>query len=231
MRGSSLGERPPPSSPVVPSSPVPESSSIGLRRGFSDEDLRELVQLLRHAPLLLDHLGERNHLDVAVAPDRDHAAFALDDQLDRGDPESRGPDPVDRRWRPAALKVTEHGDPRLEAGVTLDGAGEDVADSSLRQPDVTERILLRLAPKLSLLLRDARPLGDHDDAEELALSAPAVEVRDDLGEGTLELGDDEEVGAAGHTTHHRYPAGVAAHDPDHPYPMLPGRRRGQAAES
>src|SRR5207245_10366220 len=94
---------------------------------------------------------------------------------------------------------TEHGDPRLEAGVALDGAGEDVADSSLRQPDVTERILLRLAAQLSLQLCDARPLGDHDDAEELALSAAAVEVRDDLGEGELELGDDAAVGGAGRT--------------------------------
>src|SRR5438034_644902 len=82
-------------------------------------------------------------------------------------------------------------------------------------PVVPERILLRLAAKLSLQLCDARPLGDHDDAEELALSAPAVEVRDDLGEGKLELGDDDEVGAAGHTTHQRYPAGVPAHDLDH----------------
>src|SRR5207248_10518889 len=115
--------------------------------------------------------------------------------------EPRSPDPRGRRWRPTALEVTEYRDPRAGARLALDGAGEDVADSSLGQPDVTERILLRLAAKLSLQLCDARPLGDHDDAEELALSAPAVEVRDDLGEGELELGDDDEVGAAGHTTH------------------------------
>src|SRR2546423_13951558 len=72
IRGSSLETRPPPSSPVVPSSPVPDSSSIGLcREGFVffDEDPGELVQLLWHATGRLDHLGDGHHPDVAVAPD------------------------------------------------------------------------------------------------------------------------------------------------------------------
>ena len=82
---------------MVPSSPLPARSSIRLRRtaGFLDEDLGELVQLLGHAPCFLDHLRQRYHLDLAVAPDWDHAALALNDQLDRRDAEASGPDPVD----------------------------------------------------------------------------------------------------------------------------------------
>src|SRR6266487_1182675 len=97
IRTSSLGTRPPPSNPVVPSSPVPESSSIGLRREepFLAEDLAEPVQLLRHAPGFLDHLGQGYDLDIAVAADGADAAPAFDDQLDSGDPQARRPDPVD----------------------------------------------------------------------------------------------------------------------------------------
>src|SRR5205807_7934902 len=74
IRGSSLAARPPPSKPVMPSSPVPDSSSIGFLRARGPdvllEDLAEVVQLLGHAPCLLDHFGQGHHLDVAVATDR-----------------------------------------------------------------------------------------------------------------------------------------------------------------
>src|SRR2546427_8098288 len=68
IRGSSLGARPPPRRPVVPSSPVPDSSSILLRRDrvSFDEDLRELVQLLGHAPPLFCHFRERDGPAVAL---------------------------------------------------------------------------------------------------------------------------------------------------------------------
>src|ERR1700756_4493752 len=93
IRGSSFAERPPPSRPVVPSSPVPARSSIRLRRARDLlEDFAEVVQLLRHAPRLFDHLGQWHDLDVAVAPDWYDAALALDDQLDRGHPEPRRPE-------------------------------------------------------------------------------------------------------------------------------------------
>src|SRR5262245_47302078 len=101
---SSFATRPPPSRPVVPSSPVPERSSRRLRRGAAREallaeDLVELVELLGHPAAALDNFCQRHDLDVAVAPDRDHPAIALDDQLDGGHAKSCGPDAVDRRRR------------------------------------------------------------------------------------------------------------------------------------
>src|SRR5260370_23311119 len=81
MRGSSLAVRPPPSSPVVPSSPVPDSSSIGLWRApgpaFFLEDLAEGVQLLGHPMGFLYHFGPRHHLHTPVSPERDHPPPAL----------------------------------------------------------------------------------------------------------------------------------------------------------
>src|SRR5690348_5488237 len=181
MRGSSFGERPPPSKPVVPSSPVPARSSIGFRRARDlFEDFAEVVQLLRHAPCLFDHVGQGHDLDVAVAPDRYHAALALDDELDGGDAEPRRPESVHRRRRSATLQVTKDRDAGLESGLAFDAAREQVADATLRQPDVTEGILLGLAAQLSLELRDVGALGDDDDAEQLAFAAPAVQVRDDV---------------------------------------------------
>src|SRR5436309_15976266 len=97
-RGSSFRARPPPSRPVVPSPPVPASSSIRFLRARAGscllEDLAEVVQLLGHAPCFLDHLGQGDHLDVAIAPDRDHPALAADDQLDRRDAKPGRPDAV-----------------------------------------------------------------------------------------------------------------------------------------
>src|SRR5207248_8472873 len=172
IRGSSFETRPPPSSPVVPSSPVPESSSIGLCRDglvFLDEDLGELVQLLGHAPSLLDDLGDRHHLDVAVAPDRDHAALALHDELDGRHAKTGRPDPVDRRRRAATLQVAEDRHPGLETGIPLHRAGEDVANAALGETGMPERVLLGFPALLSLQLGDAGPFRDDDDAEELAL--------------------------------------------------------------
>src|SRR2546422_6479755 len=137
-------------------------------------DLAELVQLLRHAPGFLDHLGQGYYLDIAVAADGDDAALAFDDQLNGGDPQARCPDPVDGRGRTAPLKVAEHGHAGLEACLALDRARQQIADAALGQPDVAERILLRLAAGLALQLGDARALGDHDDAEELAFATPPV---------------------------------------------------------
>jgi hypothetical protein len=91
--------------------------------------------------------------------------------------------------------VTQHRDPGLEAGLVLDGAGQDVADAALGQSGVAERVLLGLAPLLLFELGDVRALGDDDDAEKLALTAAAVEVGGDIGERDRELRDDDQVGA------------------------------------
>src|SRR5260370_39664310 len=108
IRGSSLLARPPPSSPVEPSSPDPASSSIFfLRDGTSRllEDPAQFVKLPGNATRFLHHVGQRHNLDVAITPDRDHPALPRDDQLDPGHPQTGRPDPVRLRGRSASLQV------------------------------------------------------------------------------------------------------------------------------
>src|SRR5258708_14846494 len=215
MRGSSLAARPPPSKPVLPSSPVPASSSIlflrvaGTRR--LPKDSVEVVQLLRHPPGFFDHVRDWYNLDVAIAPDRDDPTLAADDQLDSRDSEAGRPYAIDRAGRTAALEMPEHGDSCFNTGVPVDAAGEHVADAALGQPDVAERIFRSLPLRVFLELWNVRTLGDDDDAEQLALASPAVEVSDHLGKGYLELGDDDQVGAARNAALQRHPSGVSAH--------------------
>src|SRR4029077_20755850 len=132
------------------------------------------VELLRHPPRFLDDLREGDHLDVAVSTDRYHPAPAGRDQLHRLDAEAGGPEPVRRRGRAAALEMPEHGHPRLESSLALDAAGQQVADAALREPDMTERVLLGLASRLAVELRDVGALGHHDDAEQLPVATAAV---------------------------------------------------------
>src|SRR5258708_30863716 len=83
IRGSSLAARPPPSSPVVPSSPVPDSSSIGLWRApgpaLLPADLSEGAQLPWHAVGFLYHFVQRHPPHPAAAPARDPPPPALPD--------------------------------------------------------------------------------------------------------------------------------------------------------
>src|SRR5258708_26499615 len=75
IRGSSLRARPPPRSPVEPSSPDPASSTILFLRGATPrllEDPAHFVKLPADATRFPDHLGEGHNLDVPVAPDSTH---------------------------------------------------------------------------------------------------------------------------------------------------------------
>ena len=67
-----------------------------------------------------------------------------------------------------------------------------------------------------------RALGDDDDAEKLAVAPSPVEVADHLLEGELELGDDDEVGAARKASHQGDPARVPAHHLDDHHAMVCG---------
>src|SRR5438874_8346918 len=177
MRGSSLRARPPPRSPVVPSSPEAVSSSIRFLRGtLLSEDPAELVEILWHAPGLGDHVDQRHDLHAAVAPDRDDPALPRHDQVGRAGAEPRGPDAIGRRRRPAALEVAEHGHPRLEAGLPLEAAGEEVAHAPLGAAHMAEGGGFALT-RVGLDAGDADPLGHDDDAEQPAVAAALVEVR------------------------------------------------------
>jgi hypothetical protein len=126
--------------------------------------------------------------------------------------------------------MPKHGHARLEAGFALHVAGEKVADSALGKPDVSESVLLRLPLALSFELGDPRAFRDHDDAEQLSLPAPAVQVRDHLLERDLELRDEDQVGPAGDAPHHSDPARVTTHDLDHHHAMVCGGGRVQPVE-
>src|SRR5690348_15286080 len=97
--------------------------------------------------------------------------------------------------------MAEHRDARLEPGLAFDVRRQQVADAALGEADVPERVLVALAPTVPIELRDVRPFGHDDDAEEPALSAAPVEMRGDLGQADRELGNDDQVGAAGDAAH------------------------------
>ena len=93
--------------------------------------------------------------------------------------------------------MAEDRDPRFEPGLALDQPGQRIADAALGELHVAERIGFRGGAGLVLELRDVSTFRDDDDAEELALATPAVKMADDVAEGQRELGDDDQVGAAG----------------------------------
>src|SRR5258708_12734318 len=71
MRGSSLAARPPPSKPVLPSSPVPASSSILFFRVAGTRRLPaysvHVLHLLRHPPRFFHHVRTRSNLAAPLA--------------------------------------------------------------------------------------------------------------------------------------------------------------------
>src|SRR2546428_7639831 len=77
------------------------------------EHAGEGVKLLGHAAGLPDDIGEGDHLDLAVAADRDHPTLSVGDQLCRPNAPARGPDAVGRRRRDASPDGSEHRDPGL----------------------------------------------------------------------------------------------------------------------
>jgi hypothetical protein len=109
--------------------------------------------------------------------------------------------------------VAEHGRPRLESGALLDLALQPLADPA--QPHVTELVLGPVAAdRLHRALPRLRALGhDHDREVAPALVAPAHEPAD-LVDVERALGDQDDVGPAGHPRPQRDPARVAAHHLD-----------------
>ena len=85
-----------------------------------------------------------------------------------------------------------------------------VADAA--EPDVPERVELAVGEDHRALGRRGT-LGDHDDRRVVALE-PRLDVLADLLDVERDLGDQDDVGAAGHAGVQRDPAGVAAHDLD-----------------
>src|SRR5260370_42539239 len=106
--------------------------------------------------------------------------------------------------------MAERGNPRLEAGLSLDHARQRVAYPALGELDVAERICLPGSTGLLLELRDVGAFGDHDDAEELAFPAAPVEMPDDVPQRERELGNDDQVSSAGHPAEERHPSRGAA---------------------
>src|SRR2546423_5377191 len=107
--------------------------------------------------------------------------------------------------------MTEHRDPRLEAGRLLDPGAERIAHALFRELDMTEGIAL-LCRGRHRHRRFERPhldaLGDDDDAEILAFTAAVMQVLDDRLELGGKLRDDDHVSAAGPPAHPCGPSSI-----------------------
>src|SRR5260370_7393547 len=116
--------------------------------------------------------------------------------------------------------MTEHSDAGLEACFELDPSRQRIADSAFGELHMPECVRLRLAGGLLLELGDMRAFRDHDDAEELALAAPPIQMADDIAQRERELGDDDQVGAAAHAAEKAHPPAIPTHHLTHHHPLL-----------
>src|SRR3989449_3005442 len=187
------------------------------------EDLLQLVQLAGDLLGLRDHVAKGDDGDLPVLPDRDHPRLFLGQQVGCRHAQTRGPDAIDGRRRPATLQVPQHGHPRLEAGRLLDPGAERIAHPLLSKLEMTERVaLLRCGRHRHRRLERAHPypFGHHDDAGGFPLGAPPVQVIDDSLELRLELRNDDHVSAPRQATDHRHPAGITPHYLNHHDAMM-----------
>ena len=119
------------------------------------EDLRELVQLARHAALLRNDVCDACDLDAAAAHDRHLTEPAFDDEVIRLRADARRPDAVVGGGRSTALHVAEHGRARLVSGALLDDARQRFTDAAPAELHMAERIastvgfVLGLQPAIS----------------------------------------------------------------------------------
>src|SRR3954452_19773550 len=97
----------------------PGTRAASARRGISalaEEDLGLAVERLRNRLQLRGRLREVDQLDVGAAQSGHLAPLALMRRVDRVQAESRCEDPVERRWCPASLYVTQNRGPSLMPG-------------------------------------------------------------------------------------------------------------------
>ena len=195
-----------------------------------------------HALALAHHLGERHRLRAVAARRHHHAEHVLVDQRRAGRAEAGREQAVGRRRRAAALQMAEDRHPPLEAGQRLELLRQlERAITELRL-DLRHRglglglpgrgplVLLGLALDLGQdvlglvqrlgLLPGHGAFGDRDDAE---AAAGAAALADRLGHRLAvvgDLGDQDDVGAAGDAGAERQPARVVAHHLDHDDAMV-----------
>ena len=180
----------------------------------------------RHQLEVAGDLIEGDEFGVLAAGGDHHAVLLLADSVGGRRPEPGGEQPVGGARRPAALHVAEDRHPRLQAGGSLQFAGELEGVFALRVLDVREvrlgrtdglRSPGRLHQQLGGLVVGSvvdvpGALGDGDHREGRALAQPGL---DGLGDALDRVGDlrqQDDVGAPGDAGAQRQPAGAVAHD-------------------
>ena len=109
----------------------------------------------------------------------------------------------------AALEVAEDDGAGFDSGLAFDDLGDGSADAA--EPGVAERTGFEVE-KDGIGVSGA--LGDHDDRVVLEWGAVVFEDREEMGGVDRNLGDEDVVGADGHTGEAGDPAGATAHSFD-----------------
>ena len=176
----------------------------------------------------MERVRERGDLDAAATLHRKHAGASGDRQVGRGVPKARRAKTVDGGGGPAPLQMPEHDLTSLDAGALLDVPREDRADRALVEADMAERVAVDRGLRLEAV--DLGGLGHDDEDVEVPERAPALHRARDVVARHPDLGDEDEVRAAGETAERRDPAGVAAHGLDDDDAVVRARGRAQAIE-
>src|SRR5207244_4563487 len=176
------------------------------------ETADELDDVVRERARPVERVRERGDLDAAATLHREHAGASGDRQVRRGVPKARRAKTVDGGRGPAPLQMPEHDLTSLDAGALLDVPREDRADRALVEADMAERVAVDRGLRLEAV--DLGGLGHDDEDVEVPERAPALHRARDVVARHPDLGDEDQVRAAGETAERRDPAGVAAHGLD-----------------
>ena len=172
--------------------------------------LDELI-VRRDALQFAGHFAQRHLLDLAVDDAHHVAVLVLEDEVGGLRAQAGGKHAVVRAGAAAALHVARHGDADLDAGLLGDLLGDLVGDGGVLV--IALLFLEVLLGKGGVLLGDGA-LGHGEDGEALALLGAVLDGFDDPVDVVGDLGDEDDVRAAGDARVQRQPADLVAHDLD-----------------
>jgi len=152
-----------------------------------------------HGFQMADGIGNTHRFDSFIPQTNHFAESSRGDQVDGGHAETSGQDAVERGRGTAALDVSQHADPH----VLLRSPRNGIADP------------IRHCARPTIFLpfhRHLDALGHHDNGKALAVGLAQGYVLADFVDGERDLGNQDDVGAAGDPCFEGDPTGVSPHD-------------------